>query len=153
MCKKIVTVVLALGLTAPASCGAPEASIKTSVEEGFKATTLSILSQVKWEQVMTHLQGKVGPDFEVWAEGYISQTAGIHFRVRGGEISIDTQASGTGGQDNSTLASWPEIIKVASRWENSADSHTANKDQLAKDLANAIIEHWKNNPTTQPASK
>ena len=139
----VVAVVMVILWT---GCGPSKPEIATTVQQTFQAMNLSILSQVDWKQVMTSLHGKVGPDFALVIEGYTKVSAGCEVRVRGGEVEIDTQASGTGGGDNKWITE--ALNQVQQRWERADDANKADKRKWTQEVIDAIL---KGKATTQPA--
>jgi hypothetical protein len=131
-------------------CGPSTPAIQTTVAQNIGATNLSILSQVDWKQVATALEGRVGPDTEIVVEGYTKQTAGLEVRIRGGELSFKTTASGIGGKDN--VAFMPEVEKVLQRWERADNLNAEQKQQIAKEIADAIVSHLSKTSTTNQAT-
>jgi len=137
-----------IGCMLTAGCGPQKPDIETGIVQTFQATNLSILSQVDWKQVMTSLRGKIGPNLRIEAEGYTKTAAGVDIRVAGGEMEVNTQASGIGGKDN--LAYWPEIVQVQQRWERASDEARKDKQRWVDEVTQAVIEHFRT-AATKPA--
>lgn len=132
-------------------CGPDKPSIETGVIQTFQATNLSILSQVDWKQVVANLRGHVGPNLRIEAEGYTKTAAGVDIRVAGGEMEVNTTASGTGGKDN--LAYWPELVQVQQRWERADDAARLDKQRWVDEVTKAIIDHFnRQSAASQPAA-
>jgi hypothetical protein len=145
----VMMCVLPIGCVLVSGCGPQKPDIETGIVQTFQATNLSILSQVDWKQVMTQLRGKIGPNLRIEAEGYTKTAAGVDIRVAGGEMEVNTQASGTGGKDN--LAYWPEIVQVQQRWERASDEARKDKQKWVDEVTAAVIDHFKAT-ATRPAS-
>ena len=137
-----------IGCMLTAGCGPQKPDIETGIVQTFQATNLSILSQVDWKQVITNLRGKIGPNLRIEAEGYTKTAAGVDIRVTGGEMEVNTQASGTGGKDN--LAYWPELVQVQQRWERASDEARKDKQRWVDEVTQAVIEHFRT-AATKPA--
>lgn len=104
-----------------------EQKIAATVTNSFEAQTASILKQVQWGQIMTSLRGRIGPSFSMVAEGYIKQTAGVEVRVNGGEVEINTQASGTGGGSDESF------VDLIDRWHSLPEERRAKLTQQLVD--------------------
>lgn len=128
-------------VTSTTGCGPSTPSIQAVVQQAVEAQTASILSQVDWKQVMTALEGKVGPETVIEAEGYIKQSAGMTIRIHGGELSFRTQASGTGGKDNSDFMR-EAVMPVLQRWENADNLNKQQRQKLAQEVTEAIIKYF-----------
>ena len=152
MWRMLMAVAVLLSCFVFAGCGPSSTSIETGVLQTFQATNMSILSKVDWKQVATTLQGSIGPDFRVEVEAYTKASAGVDIRVHGGTVSVNTQASGTGGQDNSGLASWPEIVAAQQRFEKADAISQADKSRWTNEITAAILAHWNAAAATQPTA-
>lgn len=135
----IATTMILAALAIVSACGPSKPEISTTVQQTFAATNLSILSQVDWKQVMTRLRGKVGPDFVLIVEAYMKQTAGLEIRIRGGEVEIETQASGTGGKEYDPRV-MDALIAVQQRWERADDEARKDKARWTEAVIDALIE-------------
>lgn len=156
MSKTIVVVVALFAiLFFGMACNKPDAaSVATTVIQSFESTNLSILSQVKWENVLTRLRGTIGPDFRLEVEAYTKSSAGIDFRVRGGTVSIETDAQGTGGAEYNPEI-FKELAQVQSRWERADDESRRDTSKWESEVTAAILRAWEKgsaakNPTSQP---
>lgn len=134
-------------------CGPSTPSIQTVVQQIVQAQTSSILSQVDWKQVMTALEGRVGPETVIEVEGYMKHAAGMTIRIHGGELNFRTQASGTGGRDN-TQDMQSFIQPILQRWENQDNLTAEAKRRIAGEVADAIVRYFeaKNATTAKPAA-
>jgi hypothetical protein len=132
-----------------AGCGPSAPDVMTVVSQTMQAQSASILSQVDWKQVMTALEGKVGPRTRIVAEGYIKQSAGVEILIDGGELQFRTQASGTGGRDNSALM--PELLQIQQRWERADDSAKANRQKWTQEVVDALIRYEERKTSSQPS--
>jgi hypothetical protein len=131
-------------------CGPTKPTIETGIVQSFQAANASMLSQVKWDQVLTHLQGKIGPETQLTVGAYQVMGGEVRIVFHGAELSLDTQGAGSGGGANYNAAVWPEIMAIQQRWERADDAHRMSREELSKSVADAIIAHI-NAPTTQPA--
>ena len=145
MIRIIVGVVLLL-VTA---CGPQTPEIQTVVSQVIEAQTASVLSQVDWDQVMTSMHGKVGPNTRINAEGYLKHSAGFEVVVTGGELRFDTQASGVGGANNAAMM--PAIMDVLTRWEQADSLRAADVRRLAGEIAEAVVARQQ--VTTRPENQ
>jgi hypothetical protein len=109
----------------------------TVVSQTMQAQSASILSQVDWKQIMTSIEGRVGPDTAIVAEGYLKQSAGLEIRIRGGELNFRTQASGTGGKDNSDMM--PALLQIQQRWERASDVQRADRARWTDEVIAALL--------------
>lgn len=147
----LVMCMLPLNCMLIGGCGPDKPTMETGIVQTFQATNLSILSQVDWKQVVANLRGKIGPNLRIEAEGYTKTAAGVDIRVAGGEMEVNTTASGTGGKDN--LAYWPELVQVQQRWERADDAARLDKQRWVDEVTKAIIDHFnQQSAASQPAA-
>jgi hypothetical protein len=154
MKPRIVTLALLLALT---GCGPSKPTIETGIVQSFQAANASMLAQVDWKQITTHLQGKVGPDTTIVVEVYQKMGGAVEIRFRGAELSMDTTGSGTGGGWETNKEIWPDLMSIQQRWERADDISKADRRAWAAEFTEALLKRMAadeaaKTPATEPPS-